>query len=229
MNKYSPILQDLIQAFKNLPGIGIKSAQRIVFYLLQHDHTEKAVFLSETIQKSLETIQECHICRMYSEKETCEICDDSKRDPTILCIVETPTDLIAIENTMQFKGRYFVLMGYLSPIDGIGSDELKINQLEEIFKQKVINEIILATGTMMAMARLNIPSVFVYGGTIMPGILDERELTVVDVYEAVGQYDAGKISIEELKKIEDNACPNAGSCGGMFTANTMASNLSLGT
>ena len=78
-------------------------------------------------------------------------------------------------------------------------------------------------GTMMAMARLNIPSVFVYGGTIMPGILDERELTVVDVYEAVGQYDAGKISIEELKKIEDNACPSAGSCGGMFTANTMAS------
>jgi recombination protein RecR len=139
MNKYSPILQDLIQAFKNLPGIGIKSAQRIVFYLLQHDHTEKAVFLSEAIQKSLETIQECQICRMYSEKETCEICDDSKRDPTILCI--------AIENTMQFKGRYFVLMGYLSPIDGIGSDELKIDQLEEIFKQKVINEIILATGT----------------------------------------------------------------------------------
>ena len=78
-------------------------------------------------------------------------------------------------------------------------------------------------GTMMAMARLNIPSVFVYGGTIMPGILDERELTVVDVYEAVGQYDAGKISVEELKKIEDNACPSAGSCGGMFTANTMAS------
>ena len=78
-------------------------------------------------------------------------------------------------------------------------------------------------GTMMAMARLNIPSVFVYGGTIMPGILDERELTVVDVYEAVGQYDAGKISIEKLKKIEDNACPSAGSCGGMFTANTMAS------
>jgi len=78
-------------------------------------------------------------------------------------------------------------------------------------------------GTMMAMARLNIPSVFVYGGTIMPGILDGKELTVVDVYEAVGSYDAGKISLEELKNIEDTACPNAGSCGGMFTANTMAS------
>ena len=78
-------------------------------------------------------------------------------------------------------------------------------------------------GTMMAMARLNIPSVFVYGGTIMPGMLDGKELTVVDVYEAVGSYDAGKISLEELKNIEDTACPNAGSCGGMFTANTMAS------
>jgi len=78
-------------------------------------------------------------------------------------------------------------------------------------------------GTMMAMARLNIPSVFVYGGTIMPGILDGKELTVVDVYEAVGSYNAGQISHEDLKNIEDTACPNAGSCGGMFTANTMAS------
>ena len=78
-------------------------------------------------------------------------------------------------------------------------------------------------GTMMAMARLNIPSVFVYGGTIMPGMLDGKALTVVDVYEAVGSYDAGKISLEELKNIENTACPSAGSCGGMFTANTMAS------
>ena len=78
-------------------------------------------------------------------------------------------------------------------------------------------------GTMMAMARLNLPSVFVYGGTIMPGMLDGRELTVVDVYEAVGAYDSGQISLEELKNIENAACPNAGSCGGMFTANTMAS------
>ena len=78
-------------------------------------------------------------------------------------------------------------------------------------------------GTMMAMARLNIPSIFVYGGTIMPGMLDGKELTVVDVYEAVGSYDAGKISLEELKNIENTACPSAGSCGGMFTANTMAS------
>ena len=78
-------------------------------------------------------------------------------------------------------------------------------------------------GTMMAMARLDLPAVFVYGGTIMPGILDGRELTIVDVYEAVGAYDAGSLSAEDLKNIENTACPNAGSCGGMFTANTMAS------
>ena len=144
MKKFSPILQDLIEAFKQLPGIGVKSAQRIVFYLLQ-SNTEKALFLAETLNNSLESVRECTICRMYSEKELCEICKDDKRDQSTLCIVETPADLIALENTMQFNGRYFVLMGHLSPIDGIGPDELKINQLEELFKSHLINEIIIAT------------------------------------------------------------------------------------
>ena len=124
MKKFSPILQDLIEAFKQLPGIGVKSAQRIVFYLLQ-SNTDKALFLAETIQKSLVSIQECKICRMYSEEELCEICKDTKRDQSLLCIVESPADLIALENTMQFNGRYFVLMGHFSPLDGIGPDELK--------------------------------------------------------------------------------------------------------
>ena len=82
---------------------------------------------------------------MYSEEELCEICKDNKRDQNTLCIVETPADLLALENTMQFNGRYFVLMGHLSPIDGIGPEELKINQLEELFKRNPINEIIIAT------------------------------------------------------------------------------------
>ena len=144
MKKFSPILQDLIEAFKQLPGIGVKSAQRIVFYLLQ-SNTEKALFLAETLNNSLESVRECTICRMYSEEELCEICKDDKRDQSTLCIIETPADLIALENTMQFNGRYFVLMGHLSPIDGIGPDELKINQLEELFKSHLINEIIIAT------------------------------------------------------------------------------------
>ena len=141
MKKFSPILQDLIEAFKQLPGIGVKSAQRIVFYLLQ-GNTDKALFLAETIQNSLVSIQECKICRMYSEEELCEICKDTKRDQSLLCIVESPADLMALENTMQFNGRYFVLMGHLSPIDGIGPDELKINQLKELFDLNTINEVI---------------------------------------------------------------------------------------
>ena len=144
MKTFSPILQDLIEAFKQLPGIGVKSAQRIVFYLLQ-DNTEKALFLADTLNNSLVSVQECTICRMYAEEELCEICKDNKRDQNILCIVESPADLIAMENTMQFNGRYFVLMGHLSPIDGIGPDELKINQLEELFDHNPINELIIAT------------------------------------------------------------------------------------
>ena len=144
MKKFSPILQDLIEAFKQLPGIGIKSAQRIVFHLLQ-DNTKKALVLAETLNNSLVSVKECKMCRMYSEEELCEVCKDNKRDQNILCIVESPADLIALENTMQFNGRYFVLMGRLSPIDGVGPDELKINQLEELFDKNPIKEIIIAT------------------------------------------------------------------------------------
>ena len=136
MKKVSPILQDLIAAFKQLPGIGIKSAQRIVFYLLENNN-EKTLFLAETLNNSLASVRECTVCRMYSEEELCEICKDNKRDQNTLCIVETPADLLALENTMQFNGRYFVLMGHLSPIDGIGPEELKINA-DEFIKQKVI-------------------------------------------------------------------------------------------
>ena len=143
MNNYSPILQDLIDAFKQLPGIGIKSAQRIVFYLLK-ENDNKAQFLADSIQKSFQSISECDKCRMYTEEQTCGICRDTNRDSNSICIVETPADLIAIENTMQFKGKYFVLMGRLSPIDGIGPDELKIDLLLNLLQQSNVKEVILA-------------------------------------------------------------------------------------
>ena len=143
MKGYSPILQDLIEAFKQLPGIGIKSAQRIVFYLLK-ENDNKGQFLADSIQKSFQSIKECDQCRMYTEEETCGICADINRDSEIICIVETPADLIAIENTSQFKGKYFVLMGRLSPIDGIGPDELKIDLLISHLQQSNVREVILA-------------------------------------------------------------------------------------
>ena len=143
MKSYSLILQDLIEAFKQLPGIGIKSAQRIVFYLLK-ENDNKAQFLADSIQKSFQSINECDQCRMYTEEQTCGICTDVSRDSEIICIVETPADLIAIENTFQFKGKYFVLMGRLSPIDGIGPDELKIDLLINLLQQSNVREVILA-------------------------------------------------------------------------------------
>ena len=144
MKKFSPILQDLIDAFKQLPGIGIKSAQRIVFYLLKNND-DKAQFITDTLTKSLESIKECSKCRMYTYSDVCEICLDEKRNSKIICIIESPADLLAIENTQQYNGKYFVLMGHLSPIDGIGPDELKINDLEKLIISNSIEEIILAS------------------------------------------------------------------------------------
>ena len=143
MKHFSPILQDLVNAFKGLPGIGVKSAQRIVFNLIQQNQ-EKALFLSDAINSVLDNINECSNCRMYTDSEVCEICSDQKRDSALLCVIESPADMIAIENSMSFNGRYFVLMGKLSPLDGIGPDQLKLDKLESIIKDGSVKEIILA-------------------------------------------------------------------------------------
>ena len=143
MKHFSPILQDLVNAFKGLPGIGVKSAQRIVFNLIQQNQ-DKALFLSDAIKNALDNINECSNCRMYTDSEVCEICSDQKRDSAILCVIESPADMIAIENSMSFNGRYFVLMGKLSPLDGIGPDQLKLDKLESIIKDGSVKEIILA-------------------------------------------------------------------------------------
>ena len=143
MKHFSPILQDLVNAFKGLPGIGVKSAQRIVFNLIQQNQA-KALFLSDAIKNALDNINECSNCRMYTDSEVCEICSDQKRDSALLCVIESPADMIAIENSMSFNGRYFVLMGKLSPLDGIGPDQLKLDKLESIIKDGSVKEIILA-------------------------------------------------------------------------------------
>ena len=143
MKHFSPILQDLVNAFKGLPGIGVKSAQRIVFNLIQQNQ-EKALFLSDAIKNALVNINECSNCRMYTDSEVCEICSDQKRDSALLCVIESPADMIAIENSMSFNGRYFVLMGKLSPLDGIGPDQLRLDKLESIINDGSVKEIILA-------------------------------------------------------------------------------------
>jgi len=140
----SPLLQQLIDALKCLPGVGPKSAQRMAFYLLERD-PEGARNLSSTLTEAVEKIGHCSMCRTLSETELCEICGSTSRDSHTLCVIETPADVYAIEHTAEFRGKYFVLMGHLSPLDGIGPAELGLELLEARLAGGEIKELILAT------------------------------------------------------------------------------------
>lgn len=141
---YSPLLQELIEAFRCLPGVGPKSAQRMAFHLLHRDRggAEK---LARILHQSVNDIGHCAQCRMFTEDELCGLCSSSRRDGSTLCIVETPADVAAVEHSGGFSGLYFVLMGHLSPLDGIGPDELGMNVLETRLKKGGTSEIIIAT------------------------------------------------------------------------------------
>ena len=141
---YSPLLSQLIQALQCLPGVGVKSAQRMAFYLLEKDRGG-ADRLSNVLDEALRSIRNCERCRMLTEDTLCRFCASERRDGGQLCVVETPADLLAIEQSGAYSGRYFVLMGHLSPIDGIGPSELGLELLERRFEQGGLTEIVLAT------------------------------------------------------------------------------------
>ncbi len=142
--KYSPLLEELIESLRCLPGVGRKSAQRMAFHLLERDRGG-AKALSRTLLDAVENMGHCRRCRMFSELDLCEVCASQKRDDGLLCVVETPADVVAVEQTAMFSGRYFVLMGHLSPLDGIGPDELGLDLLETRLKEGQVKEMILAT------------------------------------------------------------------------------------
>jgi recombination protein RecR len=142
---YSPLLKQLIEALKCLPGVGQKSAQRMAFHLLQRNR-EGAGALAERLAVAVTKIGNCERCRMLTEDAVCGFCASDRRDDSVLCVVETPADLLAIEQAGVYRGRYFVLMGHLSPIDGIGPAELGLDLLEERLRASEIGELVLATG-----------------------------------------------------------------------------------
>ena len=144
MKNEETLLAQLIQSFKILPGIGEKSAQRMAFYLLEKNR-EGGNNLAKLISTSMEQIRNCSICRNLTEEVVCEICSNEKRDKNLLCVVENPTDVIAIESSGSFKGKYFVLMGRLSPIDGVTPENLGIPILIERINNSDLKEIIIAT------------------------------------------------------------------------------------
>jgi len=142
--EFSPLINRLIEDLRCLPGVGPKTAQRMAFHLLEHDR-EGANRLAATLIEAVEKIGRCGLCRTLSETKTCSICQDPRRDRTRLCIVETPADVHAIEHVTGYRGLYFVLMGHLSPIDGVGPNEIGVNQLKVRFKECTFEEVILAT------------------------------------------------------------------------------------
>jgi recombination protein RecR len=141
---YEGAIQDLIDALGRLPGIGPKSAQRIAFHILQSD-SEIADSLVEAVRTVKERVKFCSECGNVSEEEQCRICRDPRRDPSKICVVEESKDVIAIERTREFRGKYHVLGGAISPIDGIGPDQLRIRELMQRLSDSTITEIILAT------------------------------------------------------------------------------------
>jgi len=140
----SPLLLQLIEALRCLPGVGPKSAQRMAFHLLERDR-KGATTLSAALEQAVEHIGHCSQCRTLSETDICQYCGDERRKDELLCIVETPADVMAISQATDFKGKYFVLMGHLSPLDGIGPAELGMDLLEQRLQKGDIQEIILAT------------------------------------------------------------------------------------
>lgn len=141
---YSPLLNQLIEAFRCLPGVGAKTAQRMAFHLLDKDR-EGGQRLAQTLERAVRSIRHCERCRMLTEEPICRFCSSDKRDRSQLCIVETPADLLAIEQSGAYRGAYFVLMGHLSPIDGIGPKELGLELLERRFGSERFAEVVLAT------------------------------------------------------------------------------------
>lgn len=141
---YSPLLQKLIESLRVLPGVGPKSAQRMALQLLQRDR-QGARRLAAALNDAMEHIGECRECRTLSEQEICQICSNAKRDRGVLCVVESPADVYALEQATDFSGLYFVLKGRLSPLDGIGPAELGLNELDVRLASGEVREVILAT------------------------------------------------------------------------------------
>ncbi|HSW94474.1 MAG TPA: recombination mediator RecR [Gammaproteobacteria bacterium] len=142
--KFSPLLEQFIEALRCLPGVGPKTAQRMAFQLLERGrHNGRQ--LAAMLQSAMDNIQHCKQCRTFSESELCHLCLSTSRDRTLLCIVENPIDMMAVEQMGSYRGLYFVLMGHLSPLDGIGPEDLGMKELSALLSEQATKEIILAT------------------------------------------------------------------------------------
>ena len=142
--KFSPTLTLLIDALRTLPGVGPKTAQRMAFHLLQEGRPG-AQSLAQALTAALGSVRRCQRCRMLTDEDLCSICSSPQRDGSLLCVVESPADVVAVEQSGSYRGVYFVLMGHLSPLDGVGPEQLGARELEAILGEGHVEEMILAT------------------------------------------------------------------------------------
>lgn len=141
---FSPLIDELMSSLRCLPGVGPKSAQRMALYLLERDRLG-ATRLAKSLQQAIDGVGRCERCRTLTEQKICGICANHRRDPSLLCVVETPADVLAIEQAGTYQGKYFVLLGRLSPIDGVGPDDIGVTELLQLLQSEPITEVILAT------------------------------------------------------------------------------------
>ena len=141
---FSPLIEQLVESLRCLPGVGRKTAQRMALHLLERER-EAGLALSRALVEAMEGVGHCQQCRNFSEQELCGLCADTRRDATTVCVVESPADVVAVEQSGSYRGLYFVLMGHLSPIDGIGPEDIGLDILKARIQRDGVSELILAT------------------------------------------------------------------------------------
>jgi recombination protein RecR len=142
--KFSPLIDELIDSLRCLPGVGARSAQRMAFQLLERDR-QGGRRLASSLEQAMVKVTRCQDCQNFTEDTLCRFCSDQRRDDQIICVVEAPSDLMAVEQSGSYQGRYFVLMGHLSPLDGLGPEEIGLHKLFKLIEEKPVKELILAT------------------------------------------------------------------------------------
>lgn len=189
--KLTPSLQQLVNGLRQLPGVGPKSAVRMALHLLERNRSG-AERLSDALRDALERVGHCERCRMLTEQPVCDICSSSSRDPSLLCIVESPSDVHAIEQAGAFRGYYFVLSGRLSPIDGVGPDQLGLDLLERRLAEGDVREVILACS---ATVEGEATSHYLSGIAAAAGVMASRIAQGVPIGGEIEQVDSHTLSL----------------------------------
>jgi recombination protein RecR len=189
--KLTPSLQQLVNGLRQLPGVGPKSAVRMALHLLERNRSG-AERLADALRDALERVGHCERCRMLTEQPVCDICSSSSRDPTLLCIVESPSDVHAIEQAGAFRGYYFVLSGRLSPIDGVGPDQLGLDLLERRLAEGDVREVILACS---ATVEGEATSHYLSGIAATAGVMASRIAQGVPIGGEIEQVDSHTLSL----------------------------------